>query len=285
MAFMFNRQGSSTVKFTIEMPGSNLYIYWCATSTPYRNEADQAITCGANIWLIANQPYSGPDTPIASTLYGSISSADAPPAGTYNATPRGASPNAVVADTPLPVELTSFEPAVAGRNVRLNWTTASETNNAGFSVEMKEGEGFVEKGFVAGQGTTLEAQRYSFDAGTLLPGTYTFRLRQVDFDGVFEYSPEVEVAVALDEPFFFSAPQPNPMRAESRVHVSVQQTQKVSVRVYDLLGREVETLMDGVLASGEARTLVLERGNLPAGLYLIQLQGSGFQSTRQVTLL
>ena len=98
----------------------------------------------------------------------------------------------------LPVELTSFDAVVDDGAVMLMWATASETNNAGFAVEQEVGtEQFAEIGYVEGHGSTDEAKEYSFAVTDLDPGAHRFRLKQIDFDGAFEYSSIVEAAVTL----------------------------------------------------------------------------------------
>src|SRR5690606_28158309 len=95
---------------------------------------------------------------------------------------------------PVPVELASFTASVSDGKVNLSWATASETNNYGFEVERKaEGQEYTKVGFVSGFGTTTETQVYSFTDNSVTSGVYTYRLKQVDFDGTFEYSNEVEV--------------------------------------------------------------------------------------------
>ena len=114
----------------------------------------------------------------------------------------------------LPVELTSFAATADGGAVVLSWTTASETNNAGFEVEHRSGDAagtamssvWQRLAFVEGRGTAVEAQTYGFRAEGLAPGTHRFRLKQVDYDGVFEYSPEVEVVVEVPRRLALEAP-------------------------------------------------------------------------------
>ena len=91
----------------------------------------------------------------------------------------------IIIDSALPVELTSFSYNLIGSKVELNWTTATESNNSGFSVERKNDE-WTEIGFVAGSGTTTEPRSYSFVDENLPSGVYQYRLKQVDFDGSFE---------------------------------------------------------------------------------------------------
>jgi subtilisin-like proprotein convertase family protein len=187
----------------------------------------------------------------------------------------------------IPVELTSFTATSAASAIMLNWNTASETNNAGFEVEARRaGETtFQTLGFVAGKGTTTEAQAYSFTAEGLAFGSHFFRLRQVDFDGTFAYSDEVEATLEVPGTHALSAAYPNPFNPQTRFELAVQREQNVTVSVYDAIGRQVATLFQGSLPANESRTLTFEAANLPSGTYMIRAVGDNFQQTQRVTLL
>lgn len=102
---------------------------------------------------------------------------------------------------PLPVELVAFTATLDANRAHLAWTTASETDNAGFTVETRRGdEGpWTALGFVAGHGTTVERHDYAHVTEPLAPGRHAFRLRQTDVDGVVTHSPTVEVAIGVTE--------------------------------------------------------------------------------------
>ncbi|MFC2094794.1 hypothetical protein ACFLSH_04110, partial [Bacteroidota bacterium] len=97
----------------------------------------------------------------------------------------------------VPVELSSFTANVNNGVVELNWTTATETNNQGFDVEKNSGDGFQKIGFVPGFGTSTDIHNYSYVDGSVEEGTYSYRLKQVDYDGTFEYSNAVEVDITV----------------------------------------------------------------------------------------
>ena len=191
----------------------------------------------------------------------------------------------------LPVELALFEGLADGSDVALTWATASEQNNAGFHVEHRRlGSGeaaFAALAFVEGHGTTAEPHRYAFRAEALQPGRHAFRLRQVDLDGAASYSPTVEVLLVpeLPEGYRLGTAYPNPFNPRSVFELEVARRQRVSVGLYDVLGREVAVLFEGVVAAGEVREVVIDGGGLPSGLYLYRAQGETFQATRQVTLV
>ena len=194
-------------------------------------------------------------------------------------------PGAANPDAPLPVELTSFEALVDGSNVTLRWSTASETNNAGFAIERRLTDGFEEIGFVAGAGTTADRMDYTFVAGELTPGTHSFRLRQVDFDGVFTYSAVIEVDVALGDSYVLSEAYPNPFNPATTIELAVKESQAIRVDVFNVLGRRVATLFDAAMAAGQLERLHFQADGLPSGIYVVRVQGAQFTESRRVTLL
>ncbi len=111
----------------------------------------------------------------------------------------------VCVNSVVPVELTSFTASVNERNVTLNWTTATETNNQGFEIERNSGNGFENVGYVAGFGTSAEPHSYSFTDASVNEGTHSYRLKQLDFDGTFEYFDAIEVEVAIPDVFALAA--------------------------------------------------------------------------------
>lgn len=189
------------------------------------------------------------------------------------------------ANDPIPVELTSFDAVTDNQDVHLTWTTASETNNAGFEVQRKREGAFQQIGFVEGNGTTNVPQTYRFAARELEAGTHTFRLKQIDFDGAFEYSPEVEVTIGVDASSTLSAIHPNPARQNAQFTVAVRQTQPVTIALYDVRGRRVATLFDGPLAAGQTHQFEISGLDLANGLYFVRATGTRFTSTRRVTLI
>ncbi len=191
----------------------------------------------------------------------------------------------VFSDGALPVELTTFTARLDGDEALLAWQTASETNNAGFDVQTRTDGPWRSLGFVSGAGTTTEAQGYAFRAGGLAPGTHRFRLRQIDFDGAFAFSPVVELTVELPEPYRLTAAYPNPFNPRTSFELIVRQSQHVTVSVFDLLGRRVATLFDGTMAANEARSFSFDGADLPSGLYLYRAEGETFSATRQALLL
>ena len=185
----------------------------------------------------------------------------------------------------LPVELTRFDAVAAAQTITLNWETATETNNAGFEVQRQVGEAFQAEGFVPGFGTTSAPQQYRYTLTEQAPGTYTFRLKQVDFDGSFDYSPEIEVQVEVPGSFHLSEAYPNPFNPTTALTLTVATSQPVTVDVFTPLGQHVQQLFSGVLAGEQPQPITFDAAGLPSGLYLIRAQGAQFTTTRQVVLM
>ena len=191
----------------------------------------------------------------------------------------------VFSDGALPVELTTFTARLDGDDALLAWQTASETGNAGFEVQTRDDGAWRTLGFVPGAGTTTETQNYAFRVDALAPGTHRFRLRQIDFDGASAFSPVVELTVELPEPYRLTAAYPNPFNPRTSFELIVRRSQRVTVSVFDMLGRRVATLFDGPMAANEVRSFSFEGAGLPSGLYLYRAEGETFSATRRMTLL
>lgn len=192
--------------------------------------------------------------------------------------------------SPTPVELSSFIGTVNNSTVELSWTTASEVNNQGFEVEKKNAKWKSEKGkwekigFVNGNGTTTETQSYSFADENLASGKYLYRLKQIDFDGTFEYSNEVEVIVSVPEKFELSQNYPNPFNPSTKIKYQIATSNPVSLKIYDVLGNEVATLVNEIQSTGNYE-VTFDASSLPSGTYFYRLQTGSLVESRKMILL
>ncbi len=188
---------------------------------------------------------------------------------------------------PLPVELTAFDALSDDGGVVLSWETATETNNAGFEVQIQnpDAEHWQTLTFVGGAGTTTEAQRYSYRNKDLAPGRYRFRLKQVDYNGAFVYSQEVEATMELPGTHLLSAAYPNPFNPQTQFTLTVAREQQVHVEIYDDTGRHVRTLNQGRLSANVPHLFTFSAGNSPPGLYLYRVKGEVFSESRAMLLI
>jgi hypothetical protein len=195
---------------------------------------------------------------------------------------------------PLPVELTTFEAALdGGAAVRLSWTTASETNNAGFHVERARDENNEDTdlawqavGFVEGNGTTSEARRYRFRDAALPfgAGRLRYRLRQVDLDGTTSFGPEVELTLDAPGRVALHAPYPNPLAGRATLRYELPQAGHIRLAVYNALGQRMALLAEGEQAAGR-KEIALEAGRWPSGMYFVRLEVGGAAYTRKLTVI
>lgn len=189
----------------------------------------------------------------------------------------------------VPVELSSFTATVNGTSISLNWTTVTETNNRGFEVQRKSSDNdFVTVGFVKGKGTTTQTQNYSFTDSNLPIGSYTYRLKQIDFNGTFEFSKVVEVYLAAPSEFSLEQNFPNPFNPSTMISFSLKTDADVSLKLFNLLGQEIATLVNGRLTAG-IQQVIFNAENLTSGVYFYRIDakgidGTNFSSTKKMIL-
>ncbi len=188
-------------------------------------------------------------------------------------------------DTTVPVELSSFKANVIEQSVQLNWTTATETNNSGFEVQRKTGiKEWEVLGFVAGRGTTTEPSSYSYLDDLTSSGNFSYRLKQIDYDGSYAYSNIVEVDVEPVTEFALNQNYPNPFNPSTIISFSVAQKSNVMLNVYNILGEQVATLVNEVKEAGSYQ-VQFNAQNLTSGIYIYKLEAASFTSTKKMMLV
>jgi photosystem II stability/assembly factor-like uncharacterized protein len=188
-------------------------------------------------------------------------------------------------EQPVPVELTSLMATASGVNVELNWSTATETNNQRFEVErMITGEEYEQIGYVAGFGTTTEPKSYSFVDTDLKEGIYTYRIKQIDFDGTYEYSGEVNVEVEILLECSLEQNYPNPFNPATTIKYSIPKEGLVTLKVYNVIGEEVATLVNEIKLVGNYN-LTFDGENLSSGIYFYKLQAGDFVETKKMVFI
>ena len=185
----------------------------------------------------------------------------------------------------LPVELASFTSSVNGNNVNLNWSTVSESNNSGFDVERNSNGTWSKVGNVTGNGTSSSAINYSFTDRNVASGNYGYRLKQIDFNGNFEYfnlSNEVNVGVPAE--FELSQNYPNPFNPSTQISFALPSDGKVSLKVYDMTGKEAMTLLNEVKTAGYY-SVNFNASSLSSGVYFYTISANDFTATKKMMLI
>jgi hypothetical protein len=186
----------------------------------------------------------------------------------------------------VPVELVSFSADVSDGNVLLSWTTATEKNNSGFDVEKSiDNSNFTKIGFVNGNGTTTENKVYSFlDTDLGKAKEYYYRLKQIDFNGSFSYSKVVQVSTNLISTFELKQNYPNPFNPSTQISFSLAQNGFVTLAVFNLIGQEVKTLINGNMEAG-SHSITFDASGLPTGVYIYKLTSPGSTQTKKMMIL
>jgi photosystem II stability/assembly factor-like uncharacterized protein len=189
----------------------------------------------------------------------------------------------------IPVELTSFTASVLDGKINLTWSTSSEINNSGFEIERKkitdDPENYWEKiGFVDGKGTTTEKQIYNFLDLPVEYGSYSYRLKQIDFDGTTEFSEEIEVDFIAPSEFQLKQNYPNPFNPSTKISWQIAKSSFVVLKIYDLLGNEVVTLVNEEKPAG-IYEVEFDASSLSSGTYFYRLTSENFSQTKKMSLI
>jgi hypothetical protein len=147
----------------------------------------------------------------------------------------------------VPVELFGFSATSRGHSITLNWTTATEKDNYGFEVQRKnQPNGDWKKiGSVMGNGTTATPHNYSFVDDHIAVGAYSYRLKQIDFDGGFEFTGEILIEVKPPSTFSLDQNYPNPFNPRTTIKFDIPEKSHVKLEIYNLLGEKIRTLISG----------------------------------------
>ena len=187
----------------------------------------------------------------------------------------------------IPVELTSFTAIAKDDNVLLNWITSTETNNMGFDIERrstKSNSGWQKLGFINGNGTTTEKSHYSFVDKNPAEGKSYYRLRQIDFDGTSKIYNSVEVDFETVKEYSLSQNYPNPFNPSTEINYTLAKSGNVTLKVYNLLGSEVATLVNGFMEAGK-HSVKFDANDITSGIYFYTIKADNFTSTRKMILM
>lgn len=186
---------------------------------------------------------------------------------------------------PVPVELALFTANVNGNSVTLNWSTATETNNSGFEVYRNVNNNLTKIAFIKGNGTSTLKNHYTFTDGNLRNGRYTYQLRQIDFDGSSKiYNLSNEVVIGTPMTYSLSQNYPNPFNPSTVIKYSIPQSSLVTLKVYNILGKEVASLVNENKEAGNY-TVNFSAKNLSSGVYFYTIKAGNFTQTKKMTII
>ena len=242
-------------------------------------------TGGTNEWFIA--PTATPSFPYYKSSAGL---GNTPPVSSWTTVSPALDPPPTVNDTPLPVELVSFSAQVDGEVINLQWRTETEVNNYGFDIErtvnpIANQKEWTTIGFIEGYGNSNSPKDYSFVDGDLSGANIIYyRLKQIDNDGTYEYSHEVEVNFISPDKYSLGQNYPNPFNPSTKIHYKIAQSEFVNLSVYNVLGKEVAILVNEIHSPG-TYSVVFSADYLPGGVYFYKLETQNFVQTSKMLLI
>lgn len=198
--------------------------------------------------------------------------------------------------TEIPVQVDVFSSTVNGNNVVIKWSTVSEINNKGFEVERSR-KGTPEQweflAFIEGNGTSNNYHQYIYTDKNLPAGSFLYRYKQINFDGSYSFSAILEVDIDAPKDFSLSQNYPNPFNPVTTIKFTIPTSPQTSIlskgevvtlRVYDMLGREVVTLMNEEKQPGTYE-VQFDATGLSTGIYFYRLTTGNFIEMKKMVLL
>ncbi|MFZ4621745.1 MAG: hypothetical protein ACOYNS_14385, partial [Bacteroidota bacterium] len=189
----------------------------------------------------------------------------------------------------LPVEMTSFTVEKLRSQIRLCWTTATEISNYGFEIERRIEQGYDSKwnmiGFVRGAGNSNAPKQYFFLDQRTLSGIHQYRLKQLDHDGGYSYSPVVEARMESPVAFAEMKNYPNPFNPITTVEATVPTAGTAVVRIQNVLGQQIAEVFRGKVEAGSTFNVIWDARNYASGIYFSVLEWNGGMMVRKMALM
>jgi photosystem II stability/assembly factor-like uncharacterized protein len=190
-----------------------------------------------------------------------------------------------IIDPAVPVEMISFTASADNDQVVLQWTTATELNNKGFEIERKvKGNIWKQIGFIQGKGTTTEIQNYSFTDIPESNEIYVYRLKQIDLDGKYSYSNEIEVNLIQVKEFSLNQNYPNPFNPSTIITYTIPEASVIKLTVFNSLGQEVKVLENGFKPAGIYKIEFKAEGSA-SGIYYYKIEAGSYSQVKKMTML
>ncbi|MBL1215694.1 MAG: T9SS type A sorting domain-containing protein [Ignavibacteriae bacterium] len=191
---------------------------------------------------------------------------------------------------PLPVELSSLSANYNNGSIKLNWVTQTEINNYGFEIERKSGikshnSQWEKIAFIQGYGNSNSPKNYAYEDKDFASGYNSYRLKQIDSDGSFEYSKSIVInADAIPGNYALEQNYPNPFNPSTTISFTLPKAGFTTLKIYDMLGMEVASLVDEEKPAGRFE-IEFEGKFLSAGVYFYELKTINFSQTKKLILM
>lgn len=183
---------------------------------------------------------------------------------------------------PLPVELATFSAKASNGAVVLEWKTNTELNNYGFEIQRRSDKKEWEKiGFVKGSGNSSSVREYSFIDKNVGKGYFEYRLKQIDFDGKYEFSSVASVVLIRQNTFELLGNYPNPFNPTTTISFILPDAQFVKLTIYNSLGQQIKVLANGIFAAGY-HEINFDATGLQSGIYFYKLESAGLFETKKM---
>jgi hypothetical protein len=190
---------------------------------------------------------------------------------------------------PLPIELTEFYARKNENSVLLNWATSTEVNSYKFEVEKRIKKDWEKIGEVLASGNSNSPKFYSFVDKNLSRGLILYRLKMIDNDGSYKYSNTTEVYIENPKTFSLFQNYPNPFNPSTVIRYQIPVDGRVSLKVYDVLGKEIATLVDEYKEAGRYEVefnvgQTISLSFLSSGMYFYKLQVEDYVEVKKMIL-
>jgi len=184
----------------------------------------------------------------------------------------------------LPVELTTFNASVKGSGIELYWETATEVNNNGFEVQKLNNKCWETLKFIKGNGNSNSPKSYSYSDVKAVSGRNVYRLKQIDYNGNYKISNEVEIEKSLQLKYDIFQNYPNPFNPVTNITFTVPQKGNIKITVYNIKGEFIKTLVNREYEQG-LYNVNFDGSNLSSGMYLYRIQAGNFIKTMKMMLV
>ncbi len=286
------RNGSNGAGFSIQMFYSTDGTTWISagasflTIIPADTNNSGYPSAPGSTYAISGQALSGLSIAQDSSLY--LAWNYSVTAGTTTSNAQALGIDDFFIDNALPVELTSFTSTVNENKVTLKWTTATEVNNYGFEIQRllvnSQRSAWENIGFVQGNGNSNSPKNYTFIDEPSGGKEFRYRLKQIDFNGAFEYSEIVDAILENVSEFKLDQNFPNPFNPSTKISYTIPIKTNVKLHVYNLLAQMVAELANGIQEAGRYE-VTFDGNNLPSGVYFYKLEAGNYAEVKKLLLV